>query len=62
MTLRRITIKVRVMGREQKAATEKALGYFKGGDSVSIAAAKAGIHATTLIRAIRQALKIGGYK
>jgi transposase-like protein len=50
------------MGREQKAATEKALGYFKGGDSVSIAAAKAGIHATTLIRAIRQALKIGGYK
>ena len=50
------------MGRQQKAATEQALAYFKAGDSVTVAAAKAGIDQTTLIRALRRALKIGGYK
>ena len=48
------------MGRQQSSATEKAIKFFMQGDSVSVAAAKAGIHSTTLIRALRQALKIGG--
>ena len=50
------------MGRSEKAATQQAIRYFMAGDSVSVAAAKAGIHSTTLIRALRSALKIGGYK
>ena len=50
------------MGRTEKDATKQAISYFLAGDSVSVAAAKAGIHSTTLIRALRQALKIGGYK
>lgn len=46
------------MGRQQRTETEQALAYFKAGDSITVAAAKAGIHSTTLIRALRQALKM----
>lgn len=50
------------MGRKQSDKTAYALRYFKAGDSLTVAAAKAGIEQTTLIRALRRALKPGGYK
>jgi len=46
------------MGRHETEATKQALRHFIDGDSITVAAAKAGIESTTLIRAIQRALKI----
>ena len=45
------------MGRPQKDSTLQAVRLFKEGKSISVAAAIAGIHTTTLIDALRRYVK-----